>query len=640
MSNTFYITTPIYYVNAEPHIGTAYTTILADTLARYHRLMGQPTFFLTGTDEHGDKIARSAAASGETPQNFVDRISKSFRELWPKLYAHPNRFIRTTDADHIRTVQYILQKVYDAGDIYFGEYGGLYCLGCERFYTEKELVDGVCPDHKVAPEFIQEKNYFFRMSKYQEWLGNYISDHPDFIRPERYRNEVLGFLREPLEDLCISRPTTRLTWGIPIPFDERYVTYVWFDALINYLTGIGYPNSSDWQDYWSRAEHLIGKDILKPHGVYWPTMLKAAGIPPFAHLTVHGYWNFEDTKISKSLATPLAPMPLVRAFGVDALRYFLMRDMVVGLDAKFSIASLVSRLNSDLANDFGNLFSRVARLTATHFEGRAPEGPEKPGPLAAQAKDLVQFISEELGEIRLHNIIEETLQFVRATNRYLESTAPWKLAKTDAKRAGEVIYEGLEALRIAAICLSPVMPERTAELLTRLGQPLEELRFDPHAQWGRLRPGTRITEGAALFPRIPEEELPALLPEILGKTTKGKEVKPTPVEEKVEEITIEEFSRVKLKVARILSAERLPKSDKLVKLMIDLGNEKRQIVAGIAEYYTPESLVGRSIAVVTNLKPVKLRGEDSNGMLLAAVAGNDLALLTVDRDIPLGASIQ
>lgn len=640
MTQIFYVTTPIYYVNAEPHIGTSYTTILADTLARYHRLLGHRTFFLTGTDEHGDRIARIAATNGEHPQTFADRISEKFRLLWPRLYVHPDRFIRTTDPDHIQVVQHVLKKVYDAGDIYFGEYGGLYCLGCERFYMEKELVDGLCPDHKVAPEFIQEKNYFFRMSKYQEWLGNHISDHPDFIRPERYRNEVLGFLRDPLEDLCISRPTSRLTWGIPIPFDEKYVTYVWFDALLNYLTGIGYPHSSNWESYWVQAEHLIGKDILKPHGIYWPTMLKAAGIPPFAHLTVHGYWNFEDTKISKSVGTPLAPLPLLKAFGTDALRYFLMRDMVVGLDAKFSVAALVSRLNSDLANDFGNLLSRVTRLVFTHFDGRVPQGPDEPGPLANQAAALLQTIPQELNEIRLHNIIEEILQVVRATNRYLESNAPWKLVGENPKRAGEVIYEALEALRIAAICLSPVMPERTAELLARLGQPIEEFRLDPHGQWGRLRAGTRMAQGEALFPRIAEDELSALLPEILGKSIQGKEVKPTPPEEeKAEEISLEEFSRVQLKVARVLSAERLPKSDKLVKLRIDLGHETRQIVAGIAEHYTPESLVGRSIIVVTNLKPVKLRGEESQGMLLAAIFGDELSLLTVDKDTPSGASI-
>jgi methionyl-tRNA synthetase len=640
MTQTFYITTPIYYVNAEPHIGTSYTTVLADTLARYHRLLGLRSYFLTGTDEHGDKIARSAAAGKETPQAFVDRISEKFRQLWPQLHVHPDRFIRTTDPDHVRTVQYILQKVYDAGDISFGEYGGLYCLGCERFYTEKELVDGLCPDHKVAPEFIQEKNYFFHMSKYQEWLGNYITDHPDFIRPERYRNEVLGFLRESLEDLCISRPKTRLTWGVPIPFDDKYVTYVWFDALINYLTGIGYPNSKDWESYWVRAEHLIGKDILKPHAVYWPTMLKAAGIPLFEHLTVHGYWNFEDTKISKSLGTPLAPLPLIKVFGTDALRYFLMRDMVVGLDAKFSVAALVSRLNSDLANDFGNLLSRVTRLVTAHFDGKAPEKPEEPGPLAAEVASLIETLPQELAEMHLHNIIEEILQLVRATNRYLESNAPWKLVKENRWRAGEVIYEALEALRIAAICLSPVMPEKTTELLARLGQPIEEFQLDPHCVWGRLREGTRITEGPPLFPRIPEDELPALLPEILGTSDKGEKVKPTPAEKKVEEeITIDDYSRAKLVVARVLSAERLPKSDKLVKMQIDLGSETRQIVAGIAEHYTPESLIGMSIVVVTNLKPMKLRGEESRGMLLAAISGDKLALLTVDKDIPSGASV-
>lgn len=634
----YYITTPIYYVNADPHIGTAYTTVLADTMARYHRLLGERSFFLTGTDEHGEKIVKAAGQTGISPKQFVDDVSGRFRQLWPELHVVPNRFIRTTDPNHEKLVQEILQRVYDKGDIYFGQYSGHYCTGCERFLTEKELVDGKCPDHGTAPDLVEEKNYFFRMSAYQEWLIDHIHNHADFIRPERYKNEVLGFLREPLEDLCISRPKSRLTWGIEIPFDRDFVTYVWYDALLNYLTGIGYGSDPAWESYWQNVEHMIGKDILKPHAIYWPTMLQSAGIPPYKHLTVHGYWNFKDAKISKSSGQPVAVRPLVRAFGADAIRYFLLRDMVVGLDAKFTLDLLVQRINSDLANDLGNLLSRIGKLVADHFDGRMPEPPAQSGELASIAGSLVTAAPEMVEEFRLHTLIEETLQLVRATNRYFESSAPWALVKTDKARAGQVLYECAEALRIAAVILSPVMPERMAKLLARIGEPVENFTLAESTSWGRLRAGTKFIRSEPLFPRIDEATLPQLLPEYFP----GADTVPKPAKSKLSDkelIEIQDFTKLDLRVAKVISAERVPNADKLLRLHIEIGTERRQIIAGIAKEYAPEELVGRSIIVVANLKPTKLRGELSEGMLLAAKADGKLTLLTVENDIQSGAVV-
>ena len=424
MSSTFYITTPIYYVNARPHLGHAYTTIVADSLRRFHTLLGEDTWFLTGTDEHGDKIVKAAEAAGQTPQEFVDGISGQFQALWPKLGIENDGFIRTTDPDHKKAVQVLLQRLYDKGDIYFGEYGGHYCYGCERFYTEKELENGLCPQHQTKPEYISEKNYFFKMSKYQDALRQYILDHPDFIRPERYRNEALAMLDGGvLEDLCISRPKSRLTWGIELPFDKDYVSYVWFDALANYITALGWPeNENDesgaYRTFWP-GEHLVAKDILKPHGIFWPTMLMAAGLPLYRHLNVHGYWLVKDTKMSKSLGNVVDPLKAAEHFGLDAFRYFLLREMNFGSDSSYSPEAIITRVNADLANDLGNLFSRVLSMNAKYFGGKIPALGEQ-----LEADDVLSEATDNgaanyvqlFGELRFSQALDALWAPIRAMN--------------------------------------------------------------------------------------------------------------------------------------------------------------------------------------------------------------------------------
>jgi methionyl-tRNA synthetase len=517
MSGTFYTTTPIYYVNAEPHIGHTYTTVIVDTVARYHRLAGDDTSFLTGTDEHGDKIAEIAAQRGVSPQEIADEYSAAFSFAWKELGFSFDRFIRTTDPDHKRVVQQILQKVYDTGEIYFQEYEGLYCVGCERFLADRDIEDGLCRDHERAPEKRRESNYFLRITSHFSWLANYIEEHPDFIRPERYKNEALAMLREEsgLGDLCISRPKERLDWGIELPFDSNFVCYVWYDALINYLTGIGYPDGPDFERYWGAVEHFVAKDILKPHAIFWPIMLKTMGLPVYRHLNVHGYWNVDGRKISKSLGNMVSPLAMKQRYGFDAFRYFLLREMVFGLDSTFSEIALIRRINADLANNLGNLVSRTLNMTARFAGGAVPKAGE-PGDLEreiqAAAPEVAARVDRFIRGYEFHRALEAIFEFLDRVNRYLETRAPWKAAKdpANADQVATTLYTSCEALRVVALLLAAFLPETAAEILARLGIPdaLKTTRLPEDAgRWGVLEPGTATTKGAALFPRVevPEE---------------------------------------------------------------------------------------------------------------------------------------
>ena len=632
MPKLFYITTPIYYVNASPHIGHAYTTIVADVLARYHRMAGAETFFITGTDEHGDKIAEAAQKAGVTPQEYADKISAQFRSLWPELSITNDYFIRTTDSNHIDTVRYILQKVYNSGEIYFGQYKGYYCVGCERFYVEKELVDGKCPDHQTKPEYREENNYFFRMSKYQDWLVGYIKKHPDFIRPERYKNEVLAFLRDPLDDLCISRPKTRLQWGITLPFDENYVTYVWFDALINYITALDYPCGDKFKKFWPAAQHLIAKDILKPHGIYWPTMLKAAGIEPYQHLNVHGYWNSDQSKMSKSLGNVVRPIDLKDKYGLDAFRYFLLRDMVFGLDSNFSEEAFVKRLNSDLANDLGNLVSRVITMAIKYCDGKVPETShkKKDSLLYGAALQALSEVEACFNDMSLHKALIAIWEFINVTNKYIVEKEPWILGKNqeNKRKLTAIMYDLLAALRAIAILISPFMPQAAGKILRQIGVD-ESGRLDLASicKENALTAGNPLTRGESLFPRIDKEKEN-------HKTTKRESLA-----DLGQEIDYEQFTKIDLRVAKILEAEIVPKSNKLLKLKVDIG-EERTLVAGIGKDYSPEELIGKKIVIIANLKPVQLMGIESRGMLLATDTGKGLTILTFDREAQAGAKIR
>lgn len=502
-----YITTPIFYANAEPHLGSTYTMVITDTLARYYRAQGRETFYLTGTDEHGDKIAQAAAEAGLPPKEFTDRVSGAFRKIWDDCGFTYDHFIRTTDPHHIRYVQKILSQVYESGDIYFGKYGGLYCFGCERFYTEKELRNGKCPDHLTAPTLIEEENYFFRMGKYQERLREHIESHPDFIRPEGYRKEVLGMLREPIGDLCISRPKSRLTWGIEIPFDPRYVTYVWFDALINYVSALKERGDEFFLKFWPEAQHFIGKDIVKAHGVFWPTMLMAAGLPLYKHLNVHGFWTVEGQKMSKSLGNTVAPLEVRARIGMDAFRYFLLRESVFGQDPDFREENLLTRYNTDLANNLGNLVSRVLAMQQKYFNGIVqPLGTEwtpEDEQLREKFTQVEKDLDGHLAELQFHRALEGIWSALDHANRYIVQTAPFTLIKDPAKhaRVGQVLHHLLEAVRGLARLLAPFMPDTARELRALLN--LDQTGVPDHAPWGNyFPPGHKINPPKNLFPRI------------------------------------------------------------------------------------------------------------------------------------------
>ncbi len=629
----YYATTPIFYVNAAPHLGHAYTTTLVDVVTRYHRLKGDDTFFLTGTDEHGEKVAKAAEKAGMTPQQYVDGVADQFRATWDRLGIRYDEFIRTTEERHQKVVREILQRVYDNGDIFYGEYSGLYCVGAERFVTEKEIVDGKCPDSDDPPEYRTEANYFFRMEKYRPWLRETLEENPDLIRPERYRNEVLAMLREPIGDLSISRPRKRVPWGIPLPWDDEHVTYVWFDALINYYSALASKGLEE--RYWPSVEHFIAKDIVKPHGLFWPIMLKAAGLPLYQHLNVHGYWLVNERKMSKSIGNVVRPLDLQKKYGNDAFRYYLLRDMNFGLDASFSETGIAERINSDLANDLGNLLNRTLGMLARYRDGVVPAAGAL-DPLDQELRDAFTALPAEVGrlfdQLQFDRALETIMEAVRKANKYVSETAPWELAKDPARaeRLDTVLNTCVEALCCASILLEPVIPGKARELRKQLGIKRAPFDYASASQWGLVPAGTRTAPAEPLFPRIDLEELERAIAE----------PEPEPLEHQAE-IAIHDFGRVELRVVTVEKVEPHPNADKLLVLTVRMGPETRTVVSGIRAHYEPDQLVGKKLILVANLKPVTLRGVRSEGMILAAEdADGNLSVATLDRDLPDGSEVR
>ena len=644
MSETFYITTPIYYVNSHPHIGHAYTTIVTDVFVRYRKLFGEETYFLTGTDEHGQKIAESAQAANLKPQEFVDRMTAEFRDMWPHLHIQQDQFIRTTDAFHKSAVQAVLQKIYDQGEIYLKDYEGLYCVGCERFLDQEELTEeGNCPDHQKPPQVRQEKNYFFRMSAYQEWLIGLLEENKDLVQPARYRNELLSFLKAPLQDLCISRPKSRLEWGIDLPFDNDFVTYVWFDALLNYVTALGWPEDSRYEQFWKHCHHVIGKDILKTHGIYWPCMLKAAGFPVFKKLAVHGHWVVQGSKMSKSLGNVVNPLEMKNLIGVDGLRYFLLREMSYGEDANFTEDLVFARYHGELSNNFGNLLNRSISMSRKNFENEVPPRGE-PG---KQEIELYQMFEQETSQIKAwvqqfepHRALERIAMMSSAVNKYLDENKPWKLAKEEDQneRFGTVLYTVLDASAWLVCLLEPVMPEKMKVARIQLGlgeSPMTLEMLKP----GLVQSGTPLPLPEPLFPRI---QLKQKEPEKPSPTPKAKPQSEEKQEAELENLVgIESFQKLDFRTGRILESKKVKGSDKLLVSQVDLGESKpRSIVSSVAEFYRPEDLPGMNVVVGSNLKPVKLRGELSEGMILATDDGNSLKIVEAPGDSKPGTVVR
>jgi methionyl-tRNA synthetase len=635
-----YITTPIYYVNAKPHIGHAYTTIAADVITRWHRMAGRKTYFLTGTDEHGTKVAEAAAAAGLTEQEFCDRIAGLFADAWKRLGIENDDFIRTTAPRHVAAVRKLLDvlrtaKTADGQDVvYSGYYEGLYCTGCEKFLTEKELVDGLCPYHRRPPETVREKNYFFRLTSFLPIIKEKIESGELAILPDERRREVLGLIEQDLGDFSLSRE--RVTWGIPLTFDESQVAYVWVDALSNYISAIGYGDDRVMFDtWWTGAEivHLMAKEILKFHCLYWPAMLLAAGEKLPDTLFLHGFFTVDGEKMSKSIGNQIDPNDMVAQFGADASRYLLLTQYPFGVDGDIQASRFITQYNSDLANDLGNLVSRVVKLIDTHCSSRLPRPDRSVDGLDELLKIAEQTATTAYAHIkhfRLHAAIAEGISLCRATNKFFNDTAPWKLAKSgDTAALHGVLYACCESLRIISIVLWPVMPVKMTELRKVLGLDAATLSINDAMTFYSLVPGSAIRLEQPLFPRIDANAAAA--------ATSAAETAPQLDEDNL--LDISEFGRVQLKVAQVIAAERVENADKLLKLQIDLGDERRQIVAGIAQHYSPEQMIGRRIVVVANLKPARIRGIESRGMLLAAKSRDALYIVTPDGDLPPGSGV-
>lgn len=641
----YYITTPIYYPSDKLHIGHSYTTVAADAAARYKRLSGYDVMFLTGTDEHGQKIQRKAEDKGVTPKQYVDEVVAGIKELWKLLDISNDRFIRTTDDYHVKIVQKIFKKLYDQGDIYKSEYEGWYCTPCESFWTEHQLVDGKCPDCGRDVELTKEESYFFKLSKYADRLIKYIEDNPDFIQPQSRQNEMLNnFLRPGLEDLCVSR--TSFDWGIPVTFDEKHVIYVWIDALSNYITVLGYltEDDSDYKKYWPADVHLVGKEIVRFHTIIWPIMLMALDLPLPKQVFGHGWLILEGGKMSKSKGNVVDPVVLVEKYGVDPIRYFLLREVPFGSDGIYSEEALVNRLNSDLANDLGNLVSRTITMIEKYFDGFIPL-PKAAEPIDAElenmASELPGKVDELMNKLLFSNALAEIFKLVGRANKYIDETTPWTLAKDESKkdRLGTVLYNLAEALRYIAVLITPFMPNTPEKIFSQLGIKDGELKtLESLNDYRGIKAGTKVEKGGVIFPRVEfEKEEAAPKPKSSSEAKAAAEAKPA--EQLKPEITIEDFAKLDLRVAKVLGCEKVKGADKLLKLELQVGEEIRQVVSGIAEYYKPEDLIGKSVVVVANLKPVKLRGIESKGMILAASNDQELTVVSPLREIASGSTV-